>query len=56
MKSHVVERALEVPMSLLGLIFFAPLMLVIALLIQRDGGPCSVANFESAAADTASIP
>lgn len=39
MRSHLVERAVEIPTCLLALIFFAPFMLLIAIAVRCDGGP-----------------
>jgi undecaprenyl-phosphate galactose phosphotransferase len=39
MLSRAVKRAMDVTAALLLLVLFAPLMLTIALLIRRDGGP-----------------
>lgn len=39
MRSHLIERVVEIPASLLALIFFSPLMIAIAVMIKRDGGP-----------------
>jgi lipopolysaccharide/colanic/teichoic acid biosynthesis glycosyltransferase len=39
MRSHLVERAVEIPTCLLALIFFAPAMLLIAIAVRCDGGP-----------------
>lgn len=38
------KRLLDLTLSLLGLIFIAPLLLVIALLVRKDGGPAFYAS------------